>query len=164
MLNLGKTKIHQPKESTHGTNTCGESQFRADAAPISSGQRKHIKHMSKVFIENELFTHWVFNLFTKGRIPMSRSKDPKVKVNGRGPKVIEVKYPSVYPKYGKCCRTPIYYTIVVTSIKRPQAPDTLSLALFQEYDEGKYSLRWKPVTTECGPVMLLLPRVCFKIK
>ena len=47
------------------------------------------------------------------RIPRPRSMGV---ANGRGSKVIEVKYPSVYPKYGKCSRTPIYYTIVVTSI------------------------------------------------
>ena len=35
------------------------------------------------------------------------------------------------------------------------------LAVFQEYDEGKCSPKLK-VTAYCGPVMLLLLRVCFK--
>ena len=37
-----------------------------------------------------------------------------------------------------------------------------SLALFQEYDEGKYTPAQK-VITDCGPAMLPL-RNCFKIK
>ena len=43
-----------------------------------------------------------------------------------------------------------------------QELDTPSLALFEEYDEVKYSLRW--VTTDCGLVILLPSCDCFKMK
>ena len=42
-------------------------------------------------------------------------------------------------------------------------PLSNSLALFQEYNGGKYNLRSK-LTTDCGPVMLLLSCIYFKIK
>ena len=44
-----------------------------------------------------------------------------------------------------------------------QVLDTLSLALFQGHDEGKYNAR-KKVTTDFERVILLLSSVCFKIK
>ena len=44
-----------------------------------------------------------------------------------------------------------------------QLLDTINLGFFWTVDEGKYSLKEK-VKTDCGPVMPLQSRICFKIK